>query len=144
MTLPSRHRILNSNPWGLRPCTLPVGQGGSNNIEFYEWMGKKHFCFFQTAETGKRAPNASVKGSGANHYHRAPALSGVSANTRKWSFFGWMLGRRRRRWTSIEPTMAHLVFAGNSTRRWSNADLMLAHRLPLNKWGFKPPLHILG
>ena len=37
------------------------------------WMGKKHFCFFQTAETGNQTPNSSVKGSGANHYPRAPA-----------------------------------------------------------------------
>ena len=28
--------------------------------------------FFQTAETGNRAPNSGVKGSGANHYPRAP------------------------------------------------------------------------
>ena len=32
------------------------------------------FCFFQTAETGNRTPNSGVKGSGANHYHKAPAL----------------------------------------------------------------------
>ena len=36
-------------------------------------MGKKHFCFFQTAGTGNRTPNSGVKGSGANHYPRAPA-----------------------------------------------------------------------
>ena len=36
-------------------------------------MGKKHFCFFQTAETGNRAPDSGVKGSGANLYSRAPA-----------------------------------------------------------------------
>ena len=36
-------------------------------------MGKKHFCFFQTAETGNRTPDSGVKGSGANHYPRAPA-----------------------------------------------------------------------
>ena len=37
------------------------------NTEFCEWMGGGgHFCFFQTAETGKRASNSSVKGSGAN------------------------------------------------------------------------------
>ena len=36
-------------------------------------MGKKHLCFFQTADTGNRTPNSSVKGSGANHYPRAPA-----------------------------------------------------------------------
>ena len=40
--------------------------------EFYTWMGKKHFCFFQTAEAGNQTPNSSVKGSGANHYPRAP------------------------------------------------------------------------
>ena len=31
-------------------------------------MGKKQFCFFQTAETGNRTPDSGVKGSGANHY----------------------------------------------------------------------------
>ena len=36
--------------------------------------GRNIFCFFQTAETGNRTPNSSVKGSGANHYPRAPAL----------------------------------------------------------------------
>ena len=41
-----------------------------HNTEFYEWMGKKHFCFFPT-----------VKGSGTNHYHRAPALMQVKGAT---------------------------------------------------------------
>ena len=36
-------------------------------------MGKKQFCFFQTAESGNQTPNSGVKGSGANHYPRAPA-----------------------------------------------------------------------
>ena len=36
-------------------------------------MGKKQFCFFQTAETGNRTLNSGVKGSGANHHPRAPA-----------------------------------------------------------------------
>ena len=44
-----------------------------HNTDFHTWMGKKHFCFFQTAETGNRTPNSGVKGSGANHYPRAPA-----------------------------------------------------------------------
>ena len=44
-----------------------------SEAEFYEWMGKKHFCFFQTAGTVKRTPNSSVKCSAANHYTRAPA-----------------------------------------------------------------------
>ena len=37
-------------------------------------MGKKQFYFFQTAETGNRTLDSGVKGSGANHYPRAPAL----------------------------------------------------------------------
>ena len=68
MTLSSRHRIRNSSPGGLRSSTLPLG-----------WMGKKHFCCFQTTETGNRTPNSSVKGSGANHYPRAVRLFSVSA-----------------------------------------------------------------
>ena len=74
MTLSSRHRIRNSSPGGLRPSMLPLGHGAPHNIDFHTWMGKKHFCFFQTAETGNRTSNSGVKGSGANHYPRAPAL----------------------------------------------------------------------
>ena len=74
MTLSSRHRIRNSSLGDLRPSTLPLGHGGSHNTDFHSWMGKKHFCFFQTAESGKRTPNSGLKGSGANHYPRAPEL----------------------------------------------------------------------
>ena len=58
--------------WG-RARYLSVTEG-PHNTEFHTWMGKKHFCFFETAEIGNRTPNSSVKGSGANHYPRAPAL----------------------------------------------------------------------
>ena len=34
------------------------------------WRGE-HFCIFPTAATGKRTPNSSVKGSGANQYPKA-------------------------------------------------------------------------
>ena len=37
-----------------------------------EW-GRNIFCFFKTPKTGNRTPNSGVKGSGANHYPRAPA-----------------------------------------------------------------------
>ena len=40
-----------------------------HNTGFYEWMGKKHFRFFQTADNGKLTPNFSMKGSRANHHH---------------------------------------------------------------------------
>ena len=56
MTLPSGHRIRNSKPvpevWG-RARYLSVTEA-PHDIEFYEWMGNKHFCVFQTAEIGKR------------------------------------------------------------------------------------------
>ena len=43
-------------------------------LTFTRGWGRNIFCFFRTAETGNRAPNSGVKGSGANHYPRAPAL----------------------------------------------------------------------
>ena len=57
--------------WG-RARHLSVTEA-PHNTDFHTWMGKKHLCFFQTAETGNRTPNSGVKGSGANHYPRAPA-----------------------------------------------------------------------
>ena len=57
--------------WG-RARYLSVTEA-PHNTNFHTWMGKKHFCFFQTAETGNRTPDSGVKGSGANHYPRAPA-----------------------------------------------------------------------
>ena len=43
-------------------------------LTFTRGWGRNIFCFFQTAETGNGTPNSGVKGSGANHYPRAPAL----------------------------------------------------------------------
>ena len=57
--------------WG-RARYLSVTEA-PHNTNFHTWMGKKQICFFQTAETGNRTPNSGVKGSGANHYPRAPA-----------------------------------------------------------------------
>ena len=42
-------------------------------LTFTRGWGRNIFCFFQTAETGNRTSNSGVKGSGANHYRRAPA-----------------------------------------------------------------------
>ena len=58
--------------WG-RARYLSVTEA-PHNTNFHTWMGKKQFCFFQTAETGNRTPDSGVKGSGANHHPRAPAL----------------------------------------------------------------------
>ena len=43
-------------------------------LTFTRGWGRNIFSFFQTAETGNRTPDSGVKGSGANHYPRAPAL----------------------------------------------------------------------
>ena len=42
-------------------------------LTFTRGWGRNIFCFLQTAETGNRTPDSGVKGSGANHYPRAPA-----------------------------------------------------------------------
>ena len=80
-----------------------------HNTNFHTWMGKKHFCFFQTAETGDRTPDSGVKGSGANHYPGAPAPTGLHIISR-WLFsaFAW-----------------HFVFS-------SNKLYYLIHELSLN------------
>ena len=81
MTLSSRHRIRNSSPGGLRRARYLSVTEAPHNTNFHTWMGKKQFCFFQTAETGNRTPDSGVKGSGANHYPRAPAPRGNKVNS---------------------------------------------------------------
>ena len=44
-------------------------------LTFTRGWGRNIFCFCQTAETGNRTPESGVKGSGANHYPRAPSLN---------------------------------------------------------------------
>ena len=70
--------------WG-RARYLSVTEA-PHNTDFHTWMGKKHFCFFQATETGNRTPNSGVKGSGANHYPRAPAPEShiSNINVRFW------------------------------------------------------------
>ena len=83
MTLSSRHRIRNKSAlavWGRARYLLVMK--APHNTNFHTWMGKKHFCFFQTAGTGNRTPNSGVKGSGTNHYTRAPALQAGTFNHR--------------------------------------------------------------
>ena len=62
-------------------------------LTFTRGWGRNIFCFIQTAETGNRTLDSGVKGSGANHYPRAPAL------VRFWShhLFSWI---------SFQPTYA--------------------------------------
>ena len=62
------------------PTILTLTRGWGRNI----------FGFFQTAETGNRTPNSGVKGSGANHYPRAPALF-------RWASSSYIPANRRHR-----------------------------------------------
>ena len=103
-------------------------------LTFTRGWGRNIICFFQTAETGNRTPNSGVKGSGANHYPRAPALQSGSFSKgtihcsvynyhaefdsrinhpetmRCWSITSVMLVDSLRHWSSINPAMAVLVF----------------------------------
>ena len=110
MTLSSRHRIRNSSPGGLRPSTLPLGHGVSPQYWLSHVDGEETFLFL----SNRREPNSGVKGSGANHHPRAPALnlSSCPANTRHWPNACLKLGQRRRRWTNNKLTLAwRLMFA---------------------------------
>ena len=42
MTLSSGHRTRNSSPGGPRPSTLPLGHGGSHNIEYLRVSGEEN------------------------------------------------------------------------------------------------------
>ena len=68
MTLSSRHRTRNSRPRGLRPSTLPLGHGGSPQYWLSHVDGEE--TVFESFESFWKF----LKGSGANHYPRAPAL----------------------------------------------------------------------
>ena len=93
--------IRASAVWG-RARYLSVTEA-PHNTNFHTWMGKKHFCFFQTAETGNRTPNSGVKGSGANHYPRAhaPPLTMGLILTGQDSFMGFF--RHVHQCTTIDP-----------------------------------------
>ena len=58
--------------WG-RARYLSVTEA-PHNTDFTRGWGKNIFCFFEITETGIRTLISGVKGSGANHYPRAPAL----------------------------------------------------------------------
>ena len=59
---------------------LPLGHGGSPQYWVLRVDGEETFFSnrFQTAETGERTLNSGVKGSGANHYPRAPPSSSAA------------------------------------------------------------------
>ena len=84
-------------------------------------MGKKHFCFFQTAETGNRTPNSGVKGSGANHYPRAPAHIKVKTSA-FWTFVEVFLQYNKNANTVIEIQIKSSNLTGKITDCVHNHD----------------------
>ena len=62
--------------WG-RARYLSVTEA-PHNTEFLRLDGEETFLFL--LNRGEKTPNSSVKGSGANHYPRAPAPTNTYAN----------------------------------------------------------------
>ena len=131
--------ILNSNPGGLRPSTLPLGHGGSPHYWVLWVDGKKHFCFFQTAQTGERTPSSSVKGSGANHYPRAPAQNLVAQVYCRSHIVGFTLMSRlilnRLSW-NFTSTIFEWGRLSSPTGHWSYGSLALRVIGPTSQWSY--------
>ena len=85
-------------------------------LTFTRGWGRNIFCFFQTAETGNRTPNSGVKGSGANHYPRAPALE------------SWRNNRAN--------TQTSLGFCSDSKcpQIWHNCSQLVGRIMAQNRW----------
>ena len=56
MTMPSRHRIRNSNPGGLRPSTLHLGHGGFSQYFVLQVDGEETFLFFSNRRDRETNP----------------------------------------------------------------------------------------
>ena len=85
-------------------------------LTFTRGWGRNIFYFFETAETGNRTPNSGVKGRGANHYPRAPALSCNSQGLiSDWIFIT--------RWRMLTEANCYTA----NTRRLSEVGSILAH-----------------
>ena len=113
--------------WG-RARYLSVTEA-PHNTDFHTWMGKKHLCFFQTAETGNRTPNSGVKGSGANHYPRAPAqpIAGgaycVTNGTKLGAYFKYVLASVLVIKFYFQKCVDHIAIL-SSANEWINPETM--------------------
>ena len=90
----------------------------------------RNICFFQTAETGNRTPDSGVKGSGANHYPRAPARAVRSKPICLLSVYRGET-ELKHCGCNLKGKSVHVSQAASGvhdTRRLSNVVLMLGRR----------------
>ena len=86
------------------------------NIESLWVSGEEKHCLFKTSrpERGSNPWSATFPAGSFNHCTRAPALMPETLKN-----VGLTLCQRRRRWTSVKPTLIqHLVSAGAFSIRW--------------------------
>ena len=79
-------------------------------LTFTRGWGRNICCYFQTAETGNRTPNSGVKGSGANHYPRTPALQSCKHKTSTLC------------WTNVGPSSD----GSTMVQRWVGVSCLLS------------------
>ena len=128
MTLSSKHRIRNSRPGGLRPSTLPLGNGGSPQY----WLEMKGCsCHYV-----KSRVSLEMKGFSC-HYIKSPVsleIKGCLCHYVKFRVCSEMKGyschyvnTRVGPWDE-RMLMPLLNKVSPSTRRWPNVSLMLDQR----------------
>ena len=100
--------------WG-RARYLSVTEA-PHNTNFHTWMGKKQFCFFQTAETGNRKAAVLTTTLGpppSRAKYEYQHLTINPANTKHLYKICTMLDQRRRRWADVVQMLYKcFVFAG--------------------------------
>ena len=113
MTLPSRRRIQNSRPDGLRASTLPLVCASAHPmILIFDKWEEKHFLSLKIGYQYRRdRRSASTLNIVTIKRSYLPPYN--PADTRRWINIGLTLVHRLRRWTNVKPTLIQrLVPAG--------------------------------
>ena len=107
MTLPSRHRIRNSSPGGLRPSTLPFGHGGSPQY----WLS--HVDGEETFFISFKPPRPGTEPRSLKPMEDFFLTAHNPANTRRCPNVGLMFDHCLRSWPNISARLGQcLVFVG--------------------------------
>ena len=74
MTLPSRHRIRNSDPGGLRPSTLDLGHGGCP--QYWNFTSERgiNFCFFECRSEERTPRSPTFQAGSSTQYTVLPII----------------------------------------------------------------------